>query len=52
LFKSLISQTVEIILTAHPTQVNHCTLLEKHSRVQKILNDADTICDDGMPYQR
>ena len=36
MLESLISQTVEIILTAHLTQVNRCTLLEKHGHVQKI----------------
>jgi phosphoenolpyruvate carboxylase len=51
-FKSLTSQTVEIVLTAHPTQVNRRTLLEKHGRVQKILNDADGLRESGTPYQR
>lgn len=53
LFKSLTSQTVELVLTAHPTQVNRRTLLEKHGRVQKILNDADSLRDgNGTPYQK
>mmetsp|Transcript_22955 Transcript_22955/g.49667 ORF Transcript_22955/g.49667 Transcript_22955/m.49667 type:complete len:1032 (-) Transcript_22955:166-3261(-) len=52
LFQSLVTQTVELVLTAHPTQVNRRTLLEKHGRVQKILNDADSIRDNGTPYQR
>ena len=43
---------MEIVLTAHPTQVNRRTLLEKHGRVQKILNDADSIRDSGTPYQK
>lgn len=51
LFQSLTNQTVELVLTAHPTQVNRRTLLEKHGRVQKILNDADSIRDKGTPYQ-
>ena len=52
LFESLTNQTVEIVLTAHPTQVNRRTLLEKHSRVQKILNDADAVRENGTPYQQ
>lgn len=53
LFKSLTSQTVELVLTAHPTQVNRRTLLEKHGRVQKILDDADSLRDgNGTPYQK
>jgi phosphoenolpyruvate carboxylase len=43
IYKSLTSQTVELVLTAHPTQVNRRTLLEKHSRVQHILNEADVV---------
>ena len=46
-FKSLTTQTVEIVLTAHPTQVNRRTLLEKHSRVQSILNEADELRNSG-----
>ena len=52
LYNSLINQTVELVLTAHPTQVNRRTLLEKHFRVQSILNEADNIRDTGTPYQR
>ncbi|KAL7439599.1 hypothetical protein ACHAXH_004093 [Discostella pseudostelligera] len=52
LFNSLINQTVELVLTAHPTQVNRRTLLEKHGRVQKILDEADDIRESGTPYQR
>ena len=52
LFHSLVNQTVELVLTAHPTQVNRRTLLEKHGRVQKILDEADDIRESGTPYQR
>ncbi|KAL9179944.1 hypothetical protein ACHAXT_007914 [Thalassiosira profunda] len=52
LYKSLTSQTVELVLTAHPTQVNRRTLLEKHGRVQQILNDADALRETGTPYQK
>ena len=96
LYNSLVNQTVELVLTAHPTQVNRRTLLEKHCkyfyhgesisfsccfpllkhmmytntyctvlialslhlyiflslvRVQSILNEADSIRDNGTPYQ-
>ena len=52
IYNSLISQTVEIVLTAHPTQVNRRTLLEKHGRVQGILNEADNLREKGTLYQR
>lgn len=53
IFKSLTSQTVEIVLTAHPTQVNRRTLLEKHSRVQKILTEADEVrSSNGTSYRQ
>ena len=51
-FNSLISQTVEIVLTAHPTQVNRRTLLEKHGRVQRILNEADALREKSTTYQK
>ena len=51
LYNTLINQTVELVLTAHPTQVNRRTLLEKHFRVQSILNEADNIRDTGTPFQ-
>lgn len=37
----LSNQTVELVLTAHPTEVNRRTLLDKHKRVQKLLCAAD-----------
>ncbi|KAL3783913.1 hypothetical protein ACHAW5_011036 [Stephanodiscus triporus] len=46
------TQTAEIVLTAHPAQVNRRTLLEKHGRVQRILNEADGLRWSGTPYQR
>lgn len=52
LHASLTGQTVELVLTAHPTQVNRRTLLEKHARVQGILNAADGAREDGTPYQK
>lgn len=35
LYNSLVNQTVELVLTAHPTQVNRRTLLEKHCKYFK-----------------
>ncbi|KAL7554679.1 hypothetical protein ACHAWF_018948, partial [Thalassiosira exigua] len=52
LHASLCGQTVELVLTAHPTQVNRRTLLEKHGRVQRILNDADALRESGTPYAK
>jgi len=49
---TLSTQTVEIVLTAHPTQVNRRTLLEKHGRVQTILSDADAVRNTGTPYEK
>lgn len=51
LYNSLTTQTAEIVLTAHPTQVNRRTLLEKHGRIQRILNEADDIRASGTPYE-
>jgi len=52
LYESLCTQCVEIVLTAHPTQVNRRTLLEKHGRVQTVLTEADRIRQSGTPYER
>ena len=52
LYESLCTQCVEIVLTAHPTQVNRRTLLEKHGRVQSVLTEADRIRESGTPYER
>ena len=52
LYESLCTQCVEIVLTAHPTQVNRRTLLEKHGRVQTVLLEADRIRQSGTPYER
>ena len=53
IYNSIITQTAEIVLTAHPTQVNRRTLLDKHGRVQRILNEADGLrSSSGTPYER
>ncbi len=49
---SLTSQMAKIVLTAHPTQVNQRTLLNKHGRVQRILDGANGLRLSGMPYKR
>lgn len=38
---ALSSQRVEIVLTAHPTEVNRRTMLRKHRRVKEILEQQD-----------
>jgi len=52
LWDSLIKQEVEIVLTAHPTEVNRRTILEKHKRIQDLLTQADGYRDTGVttPY--
>jgi len=41
LFHELSTQNVEIVLTAHPTQVNRRTLVYKHNRIAKLLEEKD-----------
>jgi phosphoenolpyruvate carboxylase len=36
IYKALTSQQVELVLTAHPTEVNRRTILEKQRRVQNV----------------
>jgi hypothetical protein len=36
IFEALSTQQVELVLTAHPTEVNRRTILEKQRRVQKV----------------
>lgn len=55
IYDTLTSQTVEIVLTAHPTEVNRRTLLDKHRRVQNLLTEADQLRSSivgSTPYQR
>jgi phosphoenolpyruvate carboxylase len=47
IYDALISQKVELVLTAHPTEVNRRTILEKQRRVQKILTKADYLRDSS-----
>ena len=41
LYETLTTQQVELVLTAHPTEVNRRTLLDKHRRIQYLLTEAD-----------
>lgn len=54
IYQNIISQQVELVLTAHPTEVNRRTILEKHRRVQKILTIADEYRATGLgtPYEQ
>jgi phosphoenolpyruvate carboxylase len=49
IMKALCSQTVEIVLTAHPTEVNRRTIIDKHHRVKKILQQEER--PDLVPYE-
>jgi len=43
LFNALTTQQTELVLTAHPTEVNRRTILQKQRRVQQLLTKADAI---------
>jgi len=49
IYNMLITQQVELVLTAHPTEVNRRTLLDKHRRVQELLTEADFERHQGSP---
>ena len=40
-YDALTTQTTELVLTAHPTEVNRRTILDKKRRIQAILAEAD-----------
>mmetsp|Transcript_21295 Transcript_21295/g.32788 ORF Transcript_21295/g.32788 Transcript_21295/m.32788 type:complete len:997 (+) Transcript_21295:177-3167(+) len=54
IFDALTSQTVELVLTAHPTEVNRRTILDKQRRVQSLLTLADRYRASGeaTPYKQ
>jgi phosphoenolpyruvate carboxylase len=43
----LLTQQTELVLTAHPTEVNRRTILDKQRRVQAILTQADVVRASG-----
>lgn len=49
IFQALTTQKIELVLTAHPTEVNRRTILQKQRRVQKILTSADDLRDNKQP---
>ncbi|KAG7369641.1 phosphoenolpyruvate carboxylase [Nitzschia inconspicua] len=49
IFEALSTQQTELVLTAHPTEVNRRTILEKQRRVQTILTQADDLRDKNQP---
>ena len=48
-FSTICNQSVEIVLTAHPTEVNRRTLLQKHHRITDALFRLDST--DHTPYE-
>jgi phosphoenolpyruvate carboxylase len=50
IYERLINQKVEIVLTAHPTEVNRKTLLKKYRRITETLATLDR--PDLHPYER
>jgi phosphoenolpyruvate carboxylase len=47
IFQTLCTQSTELVLTAHPTEVNRRTTLEKHMRIQEILTNSDLLRATG-----
>eukprot|EP00934_Nitzschia_sp_Nitz4_P008805 Nitzschia sp. Nitz4//scaffold367_size14546//6549//9593//NITZ4_008926-RA/size14546-processed-gene-0.8-mRNA-1//-1//CDS//3329549327//8795//frame0 len=47
IFEALSTQSTELVLTAHPTEVNRRTNLEKHQRIQDILTNSDMLRATG-----
>ena len=56
IYDTLTTQTVELVLTAHPTEVNRRTLISKHKRIQEMLQEADELLVNGSreatPFQK
>eukprot|EP00968_Pinguiococcus_pyrenoidosus_P020796 scaffold2541_cov262-Pinguiococcus_pyrenoidosus.AAC.5 len=46
--EALMSQRVELVLTAHPTEINRRTMLMKHRRVREMLDEADRLKVSGL----
>jgi len=49
---TLAKQHVEIVLTAHPTEVHRRTLLTKHRRVTELVGALDARAEDAEGYER
>ena len=55
ILNKLSTQMVELVLTAHPTEVNRRTNLNKHRRIQEILTASDAIqgnIDNASPFEQ
>ena len=52
IYQCIINQQTELVLTAHPTEVNRRTILDKQHRVQLILTQADALRGRTTPYQQ
>jgi len=50
LFQQLLKQKVELVLTAHPTEVNRQTILRRYHRITETLTELDR--PDLHPYQK
>jgi phosphoenolpyruvate carboxylase len=50
IYNALCNQSVEIVLTAHPTEVNRRTILQKHHRIKDILQSTDR--GDLLAYEQ
>jgi phosphoenolpyruvate carboxylase len=50
-FQALLDQKVEIVLTAHPTEVNRRTMLDKHNRLREALDALDSDKNTATPYE-
>jgi len=52
-WEALATQTTELVLTAHPTEVNRRTILRKNRRIQEILTMSDNFRAEGcIQYQQ
>ena len=48
-YRAVVDQRVEIVLTAHPTQVNRRTLQYKHTRIAALLQANDALAAADAP---
>lgn len=46
LYESVCKQKVELVLTAHPTEVTRRTLIQKHKAIEKMLTKLDACLDE------